>query len=185
MLAASIMILLRIHLFCCHQIMSMWLHQHYVRFYCIWLYPDILSSEIFNELQYNIFRRDRCSSINQRGGGIFLAISSRLQVTPVGLLHNDIEQICVLITPSSGLNCKFLICLSYVPPASVTEIYEKHVENITEASSRFCDLAKDHIVIMGDFNLPNIQWQLDPDENKLIPFLVVILIIFLLIPFWN
>ena len=134
------------------------------------LFPGIPSSEFFCELKFNVFRRVRCTAVNQKGGGVFLAVDSRFQSAPVNLIHQDIEQICVILMPSAVLNCKLYICLSYIPPCSSFEVYKKHVRNVDDISTRCCGDDDSYLLIFGDFNLPSIGWELDPDDLLLVPF---------------
>ena len=134
-----------------------------------WLYPDILSSEFFCDQHYNVFRRDRCTDKFQKGGGVILAVHSRFQCAPINLVHQDVEQLCVLLMPSSKLNCKLYISLSYIPPCSALEVYEKHVLNVEDICTHHCNVEDTYILVVGDFNLPSITWTLDPDDMMLVP----------------
>lgn len=132
-----------------------------------WLYTDIASSEYFDNF-YNVYRCDRCpiTTGRQRGGGVLLAvrtdISSKLIVLPVADL--DVEQICVQVNFINKRSIYFIV--SYIPPNSSLDLYEKHLKNINFIVENLN--FDNEIVVLGDFNLGNILWILE--EQNLLPF---------------
>ena len=135
-----------------------------------WLYPGILTSEFFCERQYNVFRRDRCEMMDQKGGGVFLAFHSRFQCASINLTHQDVEQLCVLLLPSDMLKCKLFIFLSYIPPGSCFEVYEKHIKNIEDIIIHRGEADDTFSLVLGDFNLPGISWKFDHDDLEFFPY---------------
>lgn len=134
-----------------------------------WLYPDILTSEFFNENNYNVYRRDRCTFKHQRGGGIFIAVKSQFSSSLISLNYPDtIEQLCVCISPSPAFNYKLFIFVSYIPPSSPILTYNMHLENFFTPLVN--NIGDENVIICGDFNLPNIDWRFDADDKILTPF---------------
>ena len=134
-----------------------------------WLYPDILSNEFLFDNSYVTYRRDRCVNKFQRRGGILLAVKSKFISCLVPLNHGDeLEQLCVRISQSTEISYNLNIFLSYIPPASLVDVYNKHVDNILLQS----DISglEQNLIFLGDFNLPGIEWEFDVEDKLLIPF---------------
>ena len=109
-----------------------------------WLSNNILDGEVL-PTNYIIYRRDRVS----RGGGVLLAVKHDLPSVQL-LLSSEIESITVEITS----NKSFIVCVVYVPPV-VDDIYYKHLSDLL-----FSLPLDGNVLIMGDFNLPDIDWDL-------------------------
>ena len=60
------------------------------------------------------------------------------------------------------------IFLSYIPPACLADVYNKHVDNIL-LKSELSGL-DDNFILLGDFNLPDIEWEFDVVDKLLIAF---------------
>ena len=60
----------------------------------------------------------------------------------------------------------FITC-SYIPPCSDSMVYDAHVTAI--ASITDCMNKCDSIVILGDFNLPNVSWHYSSDSSSYDP----------------
>ena len=128
-----------------------------------WLKPSVFNSEIL-ATSYNIIRRDRNGT--DRGGGVLIAIKSSYYSEEIIISSpSDIEICCALFTIS---NKKFYIICSYIPPSSPYQIYEAHFDSFKYISTLLSP--DDHLIIMGDFNLPSVTWTYDPDEPyRLLP----------------
>ena len=109
-----------------------------------WLSNNILDGEVL-PTNYTIYRHDRVS----RGGGVLLAIKHDLPSVQL-LLSSEIESIIVEITS----NKSFIVCVVYVPPV-IDDIYYKHLSDLL-----FSLPLDGNVLIMGDFNLPDIDWDL-------------------------
>ena len=111
-----------------------------------WLSDYIFDNEILPS-GYNIFRADRPS----RWGGVLLAVSSDL---PVSLLHCHTDPCIVtfrLLSPSP-----IVVCSVYVPPSqddSAHSFLLSYLYNLFSSSS-------DIVIVTGDFNCPDISWDL-------------------------
>ena len=107
-----------------------------------WLTTDILTNEIL-PVGYSIFRCDR----NSRGGGVLLCVDERL---PSKLMSSLPEVETLIVTV--GANPAFTICLSYKPPNA-------SMETIQDLYSIIGNVATEsNVIIMGDFNCPDIDW---------------------------
>lgn len=74
-----------------------------------------------------------------------------------------LDQICVRVKFSSNKSLIFIV--SYIPPGSNLEMYEKHLDNLIFITNIVNDC--DEIILLGDFNLPNISWL--HHNNSLLP----------------
>ena len=108
-----------------------------------WLSNHIYDNEIIPS-GYVIFHKDRASC----GGGVLLAIGNDI---PCQLLPspNNIEILCVTLSYSQPIMC----CLIYIPPNSPPIYYD----NLFDFFSNI-DTSTVHIMLLGDFNLPDIDW---------------------------
>ncbi|XP_055622923.1 uncharacterized protein LOC129766419 [Toxorhynchites rutilus septentrionalis] len=130
-----------------------------------WLRADIDSAEI--SPNYTFYRCDRnaISSQYSRGGGVLIAVKTHLNCEIVPMLNCEhLEQVAVCIRRQ--FRCLYLVVI-YLPPNSCADLYSAHanaVQHIVNLAS-----TTDIIVSVGDFNLPNLRWQLDEDVNGFIP----------------
>ena len=93
---------------------------------------------------FSLYRLDRLSG---RGGGVLLAISSRVQSSLV-LANISLELLIVKIaTPSVTF-----ICCAYVPPSSSAQVYTAIVDSLLSLPS------DSHLILLGDFNAPDVCW---------------------------
>ena len=114
--------------------------------FCItetWLSESIFVEEIIPE-KFVIYRKDRKS----RGGGVLVAVKETIPTTLVPSPDN-LEVITVSI--NSGL--PITLCTIYIPPNS-SDTYQSSL------LSYLRDLinSNEHLVLVGDFNLPDIDW---------------------------
>lgn len=131
-----------------------------------WLNFSILDSELF-DASYQIFRRDRHDEedSNVVGGGILFAIKTSLTCYLIDDFRaTGVEALCIKIKLESG---HLFIISAYIPPSSNNDAYEKLndcIENIYELME-----PEDEILIVGDFNLPNLNWTKIDDDNFHVP----------------
>lgn len=129
-----------------------------------WLNSEILSTEFFND-NYVVYRCDRSNlnSIKSTGGGVLVAVHKSIKSLETICYHINIECVAVkLIWPRKNL----YIYAAYIPPGSSGNVYTLHCENIYSFISNIS--INDLACVLGDFNLPNIDWR-DDDDNFL-PF---------------
>ncbi|XP_046806162.1 uncharacterized protein LOC124419723 [Lucilia cuprina] len=112
--------------------------------------------------KFQIYRRDR---VGKEGGGVLIAVSTLFPSEEIILNEvHDIEFIATCV--KTKLKTIFITC-SYIPPASSIQIYERH----STAIKLVVNLSKpdDLIIVLGDFNIPNIIWSKTPDSSFLSP----------------
>ena len=115
-----------------------------------WLNPNIYNSEILNT-NYNIFRKDRPDNY----GGVLLAIKSNIIAEEITTQPNfNIESIyCKIITPNSS---PLIVGSIYRPPNTNLE----YMNNLCSQLTFIKENNKNAVLwIMGDFNLPDINWK--------------------------
>ena len=124
-----------------------------------WLNDSIFSTEIFDS-SYYVYRADRnYAALNcTRGGGSLIAVRDTLGSTVLPGSENPAFDDSWAMIRSSGDT--ILVGCVYFPPHSSVEAYESFVATLDSLISRHRN-AK--IIIMGDFNLPMINWISDND----------------------
>ncbi|KAL4107986.1 hypothetical protein QTP88_018251 [Uroleucon formosanum] len=120
-----------------------------------WLYPSISTSEL-NFSNYTVFRCDRSSlnSSSGRGGGVLIAVKSTLICKVLNVSVKSVEHVFVLI--NLGPNILILGCV-YIPPLSPITFYEQFFKAVNEL---FISNSRAKFVLLGDFNLPSLNWSL-------------------------
>ncbi|XP_044745218.1 uncharacterized protein LOC123307080 [Coccinella septempunctata] len=132
-----------------------------------WLDDNILDSEVLNN-SYKVYRRDRRSgsSLKSRGGGVLVAVSNNLTSFSESSWCSEAEDIWVTIVPDRGSKARVHIGCAYIPPRDMVAL--------TSFTSSLCDIVNnnncnDTFVICGDFNLPEIKWNMNPLNSFCIP----------------
>lgn len=125
------------------------------------LMPGFLTSEIFDESEFSVFRVDRSVVNSEKAnmGGVLIAISSNHVCEGYPIPNSeDIECVCVKAT-MKGVT--FFVYCGYVPPDKSNDltVYEKHVAAITFVRSK--SDPSDVVLVFGDFNLPLLKWTID------------------------
>lgn len=138
-----------------------------------WLNDNFLNGEYFPS-DYNVFRKDRQTG-QTRGGGVLLAVRSNFTSREIKLPYHsfEIDQIgvCVDLFIQSFKMIHLYIFVSYIPPSSQNSLYESHIKNILEIANDKDENC--YFVVVGDFNLPNINWKFSNDEKQMFPYNVV------------
>lgn len=118
-----------------------------------WLHEHVRDHEIFEtSSQFNIYRCDRTA---RRGGGVLLAISKNISSSPIHI-HSDLEIIWVSLT----LNHHAIILgVCYRPPSSSHNFVSELHDALNLVYTRF---PSSKVILMGDFNFPNITWNTQP-----------------------
>lgn len=114
-----------------------------------------------------VYRADRDShtSTKSRGGGVLIAVMKSLSSYQLQLQSNR-EELWVKVK-SDRLN--FILCAVYIPPSSHPSVYSDHL-NQTEVLMQEYDQSV--FCLVGDYNLPNVHWNLNVDNNMLSPLVV-------------
>ena len=121
-----------------------------------WLDESIPDSLLLDGSCYSVFRCDR--RYNHVGGGTCIFVKSYLHVKPVKVSSSAIadfnmETVCLDIL-SPVVKYRLIVC--YIPPyhgAESTDHLKTFIASIE--SIIHCDAS---IVLMGDFNFPDIRW---------------------------
>lgn len=122
-----------------------------------WLNADCDNIEIC-PLNYQIFRHDRQYNLSHtlRGGGVLMAIRSDLlafRLTDAECNLEFLEDIWLkIVLPDKVM----YICTVYISPHANSNHYNSFFNKIKENISNFGSSSK--ILILGDFNLPHINW---------------------------
>ncbi|MCS5550755.1 MAG: reverse transcriptase domain-containing protein [Gammaproteobacteria bacterium] len=108
----------------------------------------ILSSEIFPP-QYNVYRNDRGTI----GGGVFILVHKSItsMEQPTYITDGEIEWVNIKIK-----NNKDLLVGSYYMPHRE----QRHLEELNKSLNKIDQHNKKNIILTGDFNCPNIRWDL-------------------------
>ena len=130
-----------------------------------WLNPDISSSECFPN-SYNVYRRDRADtalSYKKDGGGVLIAVDSKIRSVLAADWCSDAEDLWVTVCLQNAT--KIHVCCVYIAPCDTV--------GLSSFCSKLDDIFSNHpidnFVICGDFNLPNIRWSRDPVNKNCIP----------------
>lgn len=128
-----------------------------------WLSSEIFSEDIFDD-RYTVFRTDRNvnNSAKKIGGGVLIAVNKCYKSLLIQLDCNTVEQIFVKV--STGLQ-DIVFGSVYLPPDSNIEKYSSHVNSVMSVCDNFVDC---DVVIVGDYNLPNIKWNADYGGTDLV-----------------
>ena len=93
---------------------------------------------------YTLFRHDRQS----RGGGVLIAVSDQIPCQKLTSPDN-LEATCVRLNLPNPIT----VCALYVPPNTTSTYYETLFTFLSNLSN-----ASDKLIILGDFNFPDIDW---------------------------
>jgi len=99
---------------------------------------------------YTVLRKDRVEG----AGGVFLCIKEDLEISEQPELNVDAEIIWAKISFSK--KSPIYICSFYRPPDLSTDPILQLQLSLNTLTRRFTDLP--NIIVMGDFNLPGINW---------------------------
>ena len=113
--------------------------------------PDknaVKTSEVFPDT-LTVTRNDRTHGI---GGGVFVATSENIMQDPQPQLGTDCEIVWTKLRLKNSKD--LLVCFFYMPHRNMTSVknLNESVKKITETTSN------KHIIVAGDFNCPNINW---------------------------
>ena len=127
-----------------------------------WLTPDIGNNEIF-PIDYNVFRKDRIT--NTHGGGVFQAVRKDIIITERADLNTDCEIIWTQCQLAGRKSRCVLFGSYYRPNASDTKSLEQLEVSLLKIGD---NIHKNNVIIAGDFNVPDIDWQNPVDSNRLV-----------------
>jgi len=128
-----------------------------------WLNSNIIDSTLIGNSLYTVSRLDR----KTKGGGILVLISNLLpfQIV-VSKIFKKLEILCFDIFSPTHFLSKNRICVIYRPPdLRDRDIFIEHLEFLEELASQVRSF-----LLIGDFNLPKISWEIPFSLQKLSPF---------------
>ena len=108
-----------------------------------WLTSSIYNNEIL-PTQYTIYRSDR----NSRGGGIMIAINQSIPSKIISI-SKEVEALTVQLLLEQPIN----LCLIYNPPNSESNYQQKLLAYLSDNMQ-----ATEEVILLGDFNVPDINW---------------------------
>lgn len=108
-----------------------------------WLTSNTFNKEILPN-GFNIYRNDRHS----RGGGVLLAINDIIPSVPL-TTPPGLEAVTIKI----GQKSPIVISVLYIAPQSSSDYYNEFFDYIISLANSSLP-----VIIMGDFNLPDINW---------------------------
>ena len=124
-----------------------------------WLDDRTLDAQICPK-GYNIIRKDRKSKTLTRGGGVLLLFKNNVHLVDKTNAGDDFEHLCVdIFTPQSQNASHRFVCYYNPPGQSKDRILQlcNSVENYLQPSPVF---------IVGDFNLPSINWKISSTSSS-------------------
>lgn len=137
-----------------------------------WLVDGITDTELFGD-QYMVWRRDRdyCLTGQTRGGGVLIAVRKSISAIPQPLFHSSAEDLWVtfnLRQPNNKNNFKLHVCAIYLCKQNQGYSFTDQLSNfLSNLHKSVLSNPNDKYLIVGDFNLSGILWQLD--NNVLVP----------------
>ena len=114
-----------------------------------WLNDNILDREIILD-GFTLYRKDRCKVREGRGGGVLLYVKNSLVSVDCPELNNS---------DNESVWCKILD--SNKKSTIVGVVYKStsaQLDEIDGMLSMLKSLSKEQVLVMGDFNYPNINW---------------------------
>ncbi|CAH2098333.1 unnamed protein product [Euphydryas editha] len=132
-----------------------------------WLLGSIHDEELFDD-RYTVWRRDRDYSLTNQslGGGVLLGIRRDFAMVGRPEWHTTSEDLWVTIIPYtiSRSSVRIHICTIYLCKQNMGNTSSVQLENFSNNLSDIINSCpNDEFIIMGDFNLPHIDW--DPQGN--------------------
>jgi len=119
----------------------------------------------FSSRSISSFKIDRSS---RKGGGVLIAITTDLTSERTNFdFPNEIEFVSAKVSLQS---LSILVTCSYIPPGSDLTIYEHHLYAIKSVLSLLSN--RDHLILLTDFNLPDISCSPPTDSLFAIPLSV-------------
>ncbi|XP_055309013.1 uncharacterized protein LOC129572922 [Sitodiplosis mosellana] len=128
---------------------------------------SVNSSEVFPP-NFNVYRCDRSEETElwqktkkKRGGGVLIAIEKSIKSQLVGTGASfGAEQIWAKIILN---NRNIFLVEAYLRPDSPVEVYEANMGALREITAKM--QTEDVLILSGDFNLPNLSWFTDDNDD--------------------
>lgn len=131
-----------------------------------WLNSSIHDSELFNQ-EYLVYRCDRNihNSIHEMGGGVLIAVRSSPSISSERIIVENEGGIEIVFVRIALVKSSIYICCLYIPSGSDNLVYDSHraVLNSFLETTQIEDM--DCMFVMGDFNLPMVDWTVDENNS--------------------
>lgn len=123
-----------------------------------WLNDSVNDDEILPS-DYNIIRKDRPS--NKRGGGVLLALRKGIECNRVtsAIWSDRLEIVAVELETRGPKKC--LMCVCYRPPNCDLVEWLSLFESFLQVAENY-----EKIIITGDFNFPELNWNSDATSSQ-------------------
>jgi hypothetical protein len=123
-----------------------------------WLNGETINNETIHVPGYTVFRTDRVHHANcSRGGGVLLYVHESLNAVDLSisthLCETDCDSVWCNITINNSL--RLVVGCVYRPPSSSTVKTESIFDQIRDICLAH---KKSKVIVLGDFNFPNINW---------------------------
>jgi hypothetical protein len=114
------------------------------------LYSSIGDGELFDD-RYTVYRKDLPFNNDTRGWGVLISVNKCYQSEIVETITGGIfDLLCVKIILNSSI---IFVIVIYIPPGSSSLNYNDFYESLENINHLF----KSNLIIVGDFNLPEIR----------------------------
>lgn len=110
-----------------------------------WL-NNVIQSSYLSLPSYTIYRNDR----NTRGGGVLLAINSKLK----SCIVQEQSECEILAVDIMLLFKKIRVICVYIPPNVDSQILKDYIKTLSSLTHNI-----EKYLILGDFNFPNVNWK--------------------------
>jgi hypothetical protein len=122
---------------------------------------DVNTGELLDTAAFEVYRKDR----NVHGGGVLIAIKKYIQHDFIPITHS-IEAVMIIIKNGPKAQPAILACV-YRPPSDIDPGFPDNLMEAISVALSNHNLPHNSIIIMvGDFNYPNIDWTNNPPTLK-------------------
>ena len=117
-------------------------------------------------MYYTVYRNDRNpeASNKNRDGGVMIAVSKKINLTPIYTSDPSVEYLFVKMVLG---NAKIIVGAVYMPPLCSKAVFERHLQFIDDIVLRNPSY---EIVLLGDYNLSSVLLpvlvELSPNINN-------------------
>ena len=116
-----------------------------------WLRYDFPDSLILSKTSYSLFRKDRPDGY----GGVAVFVSNLLKVVSIDIppMYSSLECVALDLVLSKA-SCYRFICVYHPPSCAASSVDTANLCSLIDSLS----MTTYPLFIVGDFNLPNINW---------------------------
>ena len=115
---------------------------------------SVNSSELFPD-SYAVFRKDRCFGINQKRGGVLIALKNDI----IGTHRIDLDTKCELIWVTVKIQGAKDVTIGAFYRSHTFASTAEYMNELRESLSRIKCSNKGQIWLAGDFNIPDVNWE--------------------------